>query len=886
VDLDIGADTITDTTGIDTLDLRTSSAAVSVNLGLTTLQTIAAGVQLTIPTVSLENVYGGTGNDTLIGNNFSNSLLGGTGNDRLDGDEGADVLNGGIGNDTMIGGDGNDFFIIDADVDTGIDTITETAIGGIDTLYFGYSTAAININLGATATQSIAAGILLTLPIATIENASGGAGNDTITGNNSDNNLSGNVGNDRLSSGEGHDTLAGGVGNDNLNGGNGNDTYIIDADLDIGTDTINETTIGGVDTIDFRTSTVAVKVDLSATTTQTIRTGVQLTAPVISLENAYGGVGNDTIAGNNLNNTILGSIGNDNLSGGAGHDWINGGEGHDLLIGGIGNDTLIGGVGDDYYIIDADTDTGTKTISESVLSGIDILDFRSSTTGIKVNLGTTTAQSIATGIQLTTPVASIEYTYGGQGNDSITGNSLNNILVGGMGNDTLAGDIGNDFYFIDADVDFGTDTIIETTTGGVDTLDFRDSTIAVKVNLGATTTQSIAAGVQLTVPIISIENIAGGTGNDTLTGNNLNNSLNSGTGNDHLNGGEGNDILTGGSGNDICTGGNGDDVYIIDADIHLGTDTINETTTGGIDTLDFQSSSTAINLNLSATLTQAVAAGVNLTIPLTNLENAYGGTGNDLIAGNSLNNTLTSGNGNDNLGGAIGNDFLDGGNGNDNLTGGVGNDTLNGGIGDDIYIIDADVDLGTDVINEITVGGSDTIDFRSSSAAINVNLGTTTIQTVATGVRLTASVVSLENVYGGSGADNLSGNGLHNNLIGGVGNDILFGGAGNDRFIYQTGAIFSGVAIGIDTITDFTIGNDKLVLSQTTFAKLSGGLTFANVVNDSLVNTSTAVIVYSKATGKLFYNENGIGLNLGTGAQFAQLAAGLNLSSGDFSLLS
>jgi Ca2+-binding RTX toxin-like protein len=93
-------------------------------------------------------------------------------------------------------------------------------------------------------------------------------------------------------------------------------------------------------------------------------------------------------------------------------------------------------------------------------------------------------------------------------------------------------------------------------------------------------------------------------------------------------------------------------------------------------------------------------------------------------------------------------------------------------------------------------------------------------------------------------------------------------------------------SIGIDTITDFTIGDDKLVVSKTTFTKLAGGLTFANVADDSAVNTNAAFVVYSKASGKLFYNENGADFNLGTGAQFAQLTSGLNLTSGDFNLVS
>ncbi|MDP3671019.1 MAG: Ig-like domain-containing protein [Telluria sp.] len=59
------------------------------------------------------------------------------------------------------------------------------------------------------------------------------------------------------------------------------------------------------------------------------------------------------------------------------------------------------------------------------------------------------------------------------------------------------------------------------------------------------------------------------------------------------------------------------------------------------------------------------------------IENAVGGSGNDILTGNSSANRLEGG---------IGNDVLTGGSGNDILNGGSGNDTFNGGDGDDTAI--------------------------------------------------------------------------------------------------------------------------------------------------------------------------------------------------------
>src|SRR5262245_48307877 len=53
-------------------------------------------------------LFGGAGNDTLIGGSGADQLFGGAGNDTLLGKGGNDQLFGGAGNDVLIGGAGND----------------------------------------------------------------------------------------------------------------------------------------------------------------------------------------------------------------------------------------------------------------------------------------------------------------------------------------------------------------------------------------------------------------------------------------------------------------------------------------------------------------------------------------------------------------------------------------------------------------------------------------------------------------------------------------------------------------------------------------------------------------------------------------------------------
>ena len=61
----------------------------------------------------IENAIGGSGNDTIVGNDVSNVLSGGAGNDSLFGGNGNDTQIGGLGNDVLSGGLGRDTFRFD-----------------------------------------------------------------------------------------------------------------------------------------------------------------------------------------------------------------------------------------------------------------------------------------------------------------------------------------------------------------------------------------------------------------------------------------------------------------------------------------------------------------------------------------------------------------------------------------------------------------------------------------------------------------------------------------------------------------------------------------------------------------------------------------------------
>ncbi|REJ44056.1 MAG: hypothetical protein DWQ54_00415 [Microcystis flos-aquae TF09] len=245
--------------------------------------------------------------------------------------------------------------------------------------------------------------------------------------------------------------------------------------------------------------------------------------------------------------------------------------------------------------------------------------------------------------------------------------------------------------------------------------------------------------------------------------------------------------------------------------------------------------------------------------------------------------------------------------GDNKITGNSGNNILAGANGNDIYCFNASTPLGSDTIQETTTGGIDTLDFTGTNTAVRVNLGTTAVQTVVTNnLRLTFSANNtIENIISDSGNDRLTGNSLNNTLTGGGGNDQLTGQNGNDSLIggfgddLLTGGngsdnfIFNSSNLGIDAISDFTPGSDKIVLSKAIFTALqsiigngfSQPAEFASVDDDDLVAISSAFIVYSTSSGSIYYNQNGSAAGLGSGSEFANLLTVPTLIAADFTLI-
>ncbi|HUR43976.1 MAG TPA: M10 family metallopeptidase, partial [Aestuariivirga sp.] len=498
-----------------------------------------------------------------------------------------------------------------------------------------------------------------------IENAAGGLGADTITGNalanilqgnGGNDTLLGNAGNDTLNGGSGNDTLTGGIGADILIGGDGNDVFYAD-----GSDYLLQFDGGlGYDILYFSsTPTVSFAyLDYGFEEMWLLDGG---TGSGNGLE---GTAGADILTGTDLGEIMSGLDGNDTLKGGGGDDTLSGDAGDDLLDGGLGLDTTT---------------------------------YQSATAGVAVSLALTAAQNtLGAG---TDTLLGIENVTGSMFNDTLTGSSIGNILSGldgndalngGLGADTMIGGNGNDSYIVD---NIG-DVADESGGTGVDT---------VSSSISFSLSDALHAKG-------SIENLTlTGSGAINGIGNSLANIITGNSGNNILEGRGGADQLAGGNGVDtasyaasaaavsvnLTTGiGSGGDAQgdTLSGIENLTGSQFDDTLSGnagnnilagglGLDTLSYANASRAVTVSLALAQAQRTGGGGNDTI--SGFENLTGSAFGDQLTGSSGDNLLT---------GLAGNDRLSGGAGLDRLIGGAGQDTLTGGLNADQFVFTAATD--------------------------------------------------------------------------------------------------------------------------------------------------------------------------------------------------
>ncbi|MEG5064598.1 FG-GAP-like repeat-containing protein [Microcoleus sp. B3-A4] len=185
---------------------------------------------------------------------------------------------------------------------------------------------------------------------------------------------------------------------------------------------------------------------------------------------------------------------------------------------------------------------------------------------------------------------------------------------------------------------------------------------------------------------------------------------------------------------------------------------------------------------------EAVILPTGIATPVVSGDADLGSNSPNAILGTNGDDILTGDSTNNVLMGMRGNDSLDGGIGNDSVFGGKGSDTILGSSGDDVLF----GNRGADILN-----GDDGNDI----------------------------------LYGGKGDDLLTG---------GLGFDTLIGGMGVDKFLLSTNS-------GTDTITDFEVGKDLLVLGN--------GLSFSQL---AIAQDSGATLIRFAQTGEILASLGGV----------------------------
>jgi Ca2+-binding RTX toxin-like protein len=376
-----------------------------------------------------------------------------------------------------------------------------------------------------------------------IENATGGTGNDTIRGNSLANVLDGKGGNDTLDGGSGADTLI---------GGDGNDAYIVDNTGDV----VSENGAQGTDSI-----TTSVNYTLSA-----------------NIENLkLFGAATSTGSGNGLANnleayggskTLLGLAGNDSLLALGAANTLDGGEGDDVLtLYGTGS-TLIGRDGGDSLGING---------SSNVLYGGDGSDYVGATGSSNALYGDAGGDNVfvfgninlldaGSGDDFLACYGNANTLYGQSGGDVVGINGTSNTLFGGPDNDVvgatgssnfLYGEAGNDNVFVFGNLnllDAGSGDDFLACYGNGNALLGRDGGDAIGIN-GSNNTLHGGIGGDVVGVTGSSNVLFGDEGDDRIFANGSGNTLIGGTGNDVLSGDVGADrfMFASGDGSDVIS---------------------------------------------------------------------------------------------------------------------------------------------------------------------------------------------------------------------------------------------------------------------------------------------------------------------------------------------
>jgi Ca2+-binding RTX toxin-like protein len=544
------------------------------------------------------------------------------------------------------------------------------------------------------------------------------------------------------------------------------------------------------------------------------------------------GDGNDsfTAQGQTLTITALGSGTQSDIN--ASQDiTVFGGVGNDTLKGGLGDDTLNGGDGNDVFQTNATTATVETDGADTYIggAGTDTADYSGRTEAVNVSIAPTETNGWVKGVSIFNPSLSVAanavltYTVG-----SGSAATLNFPATATTGAEDILAALGG-LVGCTASVNDRGELIIKNDATGAMAVAASGAGATLfggaKTNDG--TTQLLAdaddgkSGENDDVRG-DVENLTGGTADDTLTGSASPNIISGGKGNDNLAGGIAGTCTGTGSDTDSLSGGDGDDIFQMGfapncSDVLDGG--------SGSDIANYEMRTSALTIDIDGTADDGETENDNIK---TTVEGVMGGSAAD---------SITGGTGNDDLHGGLGDDSISGGTGNDSICGGLGNDLLLGGTGEDYFNEKDTADSVYADTTNIAGGGGDVLnggadldkgDF-ARAATMTVTLcsstnvtgaGACTDDTPNADTQDGDDITNVEYFVGGAGADSivgstandiLEGGGAADTLAGGTGDDVLYGEAGDDQLDGEAGNDTLDGSAGVNTLVGGT-GDDLCTL--------------------------------------------------------------------------
>jgi Ca2+-binding RTX toxin-like protein len=748
----------------------------------------------------------------LFGDGNDDVLTGGLGDDQIGGGDGTDTINGGDGDDLLDGGglpgtadldDGDPDTLNGGEHDdTMRDSIGPDGFnGGAGTDEVDYSSTPGTAGISA----DIDGGVGddgPSCPGASCDGDTIGADVEDLTGNDGDDFLGGS------SDGTTPNTLDGRQGDDNLRGGSF-------PGLDGPDEFHGGTGTGDVVTYQLRSADIDADIGGGADGAACPGAGCEGDDVNADVEQLIGGTGDDDLTGDADANRLTGQLGDDDLQGdsstatgadaadifigsgsgsaggqngntgdtvsyavrtaavavtiGDGPNDGSGGcpagagcEGDDVradvenLVGGAGNDTLIGdsdanrfaaGGGDDVMRGGQVTGADGADNFDGGAQGPagDTVSFENRSDGVQAIIGFGTIgedDAIA---------ANIDNLIGSSGPDTLAGDPDANRLEGRGADDALIGDFANTAP--DAADSF---------LGGADGVDGDTVTYAprdddVNASIGGT------GGSEGDAIDAGVENLTGGDGDDTLTGDNDTN---------RLDGANGDDVLAGSQ----ASGADGADVLVGGAE---GTPGGQHGTLGDLATYFNRADGITANLTTGA----GGAAGEGDAIDAT-VERLTGGSGSDVLTGDA------------------GNNRIEGGGGDDFIAGGA--TSTNDGI--DVFV------------GGVNGAAGDTASYASRTDPLVIDIGGGANDgaggcPAGGGCEDDDVQATIENLVGGSGPDTLIGSAAANVLVGGFGSDIINTLGGADRVEARDGVVDT-IDCGGDSDTAVTDSNPPETATQ------------------------------------------------------------------------